>query len=85
MVFISNSARYRVNMYGIQLGDKGQGLPVSYGRNRRVILRRACGNPENRTKIFYINQVGGIGLRLPNLQKIKCVCTHPIYKKNPYI
>ena len=85
VVSISNRARYRSNLYGPQLGDKGQGLPVAYGSNRRVVLRRACGNPENRTKIFYVNQVGGIGVRLPNLQKYKCLCTHPVYKTNPYI
>ena len=86
MVFISNYARYRSNRYGVQLGSKSQGLPpTATGVNRRVILRRACGNPEDRVKIYYGNQVGGIGMRLPTLQKYKCACTHPIYSKNPYL
>jgi hypothetical protein len=85
VVSLSRTARYRSNLYGVQIGDKSQGLPsTSYGNNRRVILRRACGNPENRIKIFYGNQVGGVGIRLPTVQKYRCVCTHPIYAKNPY-
>lgn len=82
---ISNRARHRSNLYGNQLGTKSQGIPIAQGVNRRIILRRACGSPETRTKIFYGNQVGGIGLRLPNIQKYKCSSTHPVYKTNPYI
>ena len=84
MVTISNRARYRSNLYGVQTGSKSQGLPIARGVNRRVVLLRACGSPESRTKIYYGNQVGGIGLRLPNIQKYKCACTHPIYTVNPF-
>ena len=82
---LSNASRYRRNLYGVQGGSKLQGLPPSSGVNRRVVLRRACGNPEDRTKIYYGNSVGGVGMRIPNVQKYKCACTHPIYSKNPYL
>ena len=85
MVILSNRARNRSNLYGVQLGSKSQGIPIAQGVNRRIILRRACGSPETRTKIYYGNRVGGIGLRMPNIQKYKCACTHPVYKTNPYL
>ena len=71
--------RSRANINGNHGGSTWQGLSTGIGVNRRAVLRRACGSPENRTKIHYGNQVGGIGLRMPNVQKFKCACTHPIF------
>ena len=92
---LPNGVRNRSNLNSVQFGNKLSGLPPSSaGGNRRVILRRtracgsgptACGNPQDRIKIYYGNRVGGIGMRIPTAQKYKCACTHPIYSKNPYL
>ena len=80
MVLILKSERARCNKYAPRGGTKSQGIPSTIGVNSRVISKKAVGN--NRDKIYYGNQVGGVGIRISS--KSKCACTHPIYNNNPY-
>jgi hypothetical protein len=83
MPLLSYSARSRCNINGVQTGVKSQGIPSTIGVNSRVIARRAVGT--NRDKIYYGNQVGGIGIKISSKSKCGPCSTHLIYNKNPYI
>ena len=74
--------RNRADIYQTQGGDKMQGLVINFdSRNKRHVQSKAYGT--NRDKIVYQNQVGGIGIRLPN--NVRRCCTASIYKSNPYV
>ena len=63
---LGGSSKYNVNPWGNQGGgNKKQGLPPIRNKSVEFISRsiriRAWGNPEQRRKVFFINQLGGIG------------------------
>ena len=59
-----------VNVNQVQFGDKLQGLPPVTGSRRpyKVYKTKAGGNRINRSKIYCINQLGGIGMGNKNSQ-----------------